>query len=259
MKSTIKYPKITQDSVKTSIYTNKETSKSAFYKFLWGERYRKYYSIPVNAKVVYLDTLAGGLTPMRKGGGTQSKTLHLLANDGKRYVMRALKKNATQYIQASAFKDQYVEGYFENTASESLVKDVFTGSYPYAPFIVASLSSSLNIPYLKSQLYYIPKQDVLGKYNKEFGNELYVIEVNPRSSRTVPYISKVLLTLVTPAPDVCLWYSEISLLLHHPVSIPGSPHISSEMCSDISHIQTNQILSFQRISSLLKKWFCQHY
>ena len=183
-KSTIKYPKITQDSVKTSIYTNKETSKSAFYKFLWGERYRKYYSIPVNAKVVYLDTLAGGLTPMRKGGGTQSKTLHLLANDGKRYVMRALKKNATQYIQASAFKDQYVEGYFENTASESLVKDVFTGSYPYAPFIVASLSSSLNIPYLKSQLYYIPKQDVLGKYNKEFGNELYVIEEHESDGNT---------------------------------------------------------------------------
>ena len=46
---------------------------------------------------------------------------------------------------------------------------------------------------------------------------------------------------LTPAPDVCLWYSEISLLLHHPVSIPGSPHISSEMCSDISHIQTNQM------------------
>lgn len=175
-KSTIKYPKIIQDSVKASIYTNKETSKNAFFKFLWGERYRKYYSIPVNAKVAYLDTLMGGLTPIRKGGGTQSKTLHLQTKEGKRFVMRALKKNATQYIQASAFKDQYVEGYFENTASESLVKDVFTGSYPYAPFVVASLSSSLNIPYLNSHLYYIPKQDNLEKYNQEYGNELYVFE-----------------------------------------------------------------------------------
>lgn len=173
---TIKYPKISQDSVKASIYTDEETAKSGFYKFLWGDRYRKYYSLPVKAKVAYLDTLMGGLKPIRKGGGSQSKTLHLETRDGVRYVMRALKKNASQYIQATAFKDQYVEPQFKNTASEALVKDVFTGSYPYAPFVVASLSGSLGIPYLNSNLYYIPKQAILGKYNQEYGNELYVFE-----------------------------------------------------------------------------------
>lgn len=173
---TIKYPKISQDSVKASIYTDEETAKSGFYKFLWGDRYRKYYSLPVKAKVAYLDTLMGGLKPMRKGGGSQSKTLHLETREGIRYVMRALKKDASQYIQATAFKDQFVEDQFKNTASEAIVKDVFTGSYPYAPFVVASLSSSLGIPYLNSNLYYIPKQDILGKYNQEYGNELYVFE-----------------------------------------------------------------------------------
>lgn len=173
---TIKYPKISQDSVKASIYTDEETAKSGFYKFLWGDRYRKYYSLPVKAKVAYLDTLMGGLKPIRKGGGSQSKTLHLETRDGVRYVMRALKKNASQYIQATAFKDQYVEPQFKNTASEALVKDAFTGSYPYAPFVVASLSGSLGIPYLNSNLYYIPKQAILGKYNQEYGNELYVFE-----------------------------------------------------------------------------------
>lgn len=174
-----KYPKISQDSVSASIYTDKETTKSSFFKLLWGNRYRKYYSIPVKAKVAYLDTLKGGLTPLRKGGGTQSKTLHLETQDGTRYVMRALKKSATQYIQAAAFKDQYVEGYFENTVAEALVKDVFTGSYPYAPFITASLSKSLGIPHLNSTLYYIPKQDALGNYNQEYGDELYVFEEHP--------------------------------------------------------------------------------
>lgn len=173
---TIKYPKISQDSVKASIYTDEETAKSGFYKFLWGDRYRKYYSLPVKAKVAYLDTLMGGLKPIRKGGGSQSKTLHLETREGIRYVMRALKKDASQYIQATAFKDQYVEDQFKNTASEALVKDVFTGSYPYAPFVVASLSGSLGIPYLNSNLYYIPKQAILGKYNQEYGNKLYVFE-----------------------------------------------------------------------------------
>jgi hypothetical protein len=181
---TIKYPKISQDSVMASIYTAKETAKRGFYKFLWGDRYRKYYSLPVKAKVAYLDTLMGGLKPMRKGGGAQSKTLHLETKEGVRYVMRALKKDASQYIQAAAFKDQYVEDQFENTASEALVKDVFTGSYPYAPFVVASLSGSLGIPYLNSNLYYIPKQDALGTYNQEYGNELYMVEEHASQGHT---------------------------------------------------------------------------
>ncbi|WP_027126424.1 metallophosphoesterase [Gelidibacter mesophilus] len=173
------FPIIRQDSIMASVYSVEETKKGGFYKFLWGERYRKYFSEPVTAKVAYLDTLMGGLTPLRKGGGTQSKTLHLKAADGTRFVMRAVEKNAAQYIQSFAFKDQYVEGSFENTVSEALVKDVFTGSYPYAPFIVASLSKDLNIPYLNSNLYYIPKQDALGNYNDEYGDELYVFEEHP--------------------------------------------------------------------------------
>jgi hypothetical protein len=168
-----------QDSIQASIYTETETSKSNFYSFLWGNRYRKYYSKPITAKVVTLDTLLGGLTPIRKGGGTQSRTLRLKAKDGKQYVMRAMKKNAAQYIQASMFKNQYVQKQFENTASEDLVKDVFTGAYPYAPFVVGKLSEAIKINKLNSKLYYIPKHDVLGQFNAEFGNELYLFEEHP--------------------------------------------------------------------------------
>lgn len=170
------YPKIDLDSISASIYSLDETDKSGFYKFLWGERYRADYSQAVSAKVVYLDTLMGGLKPFRKGGGTQSKTLHLQASDGKRYVMRAMKKQADQFLQAAIFKDQYVEGQFKNTASEGLIEDVFTGAHPYAPFTLATLSDAINLSHLNPKLYYIPKQDALGLYNEDFGDELYLFE-----------------------------------------------------------------------------------
>ncbi|MES2747761.1 MAG: metallophosphoesterase [Bacteroidota bacterium] len=170
------FQKIVQDSVQSAIYSEKETSKSSFYTFLWGNRFRKYYSIPVTAKVVDLDTLHGGLTPVRKGGGTQSRALRLVNKDGKQFVMRAMKKNASQYIQAAMFKDQYVQKQFENTASENLVKDVFTGSYPYAPFVVGTLSDAIGLHRLNSKLYYIPKQKALKEFNSEFGGELYLFE-----------------------------------------------------------------------------------
>jgi predicted phosphodiesterase len=165
-----------QDSIKSSIYNEKEASKSKFHNFLWGERYREHYSKPITAKVVTLDTLLGGLKPIRKGGGTQSRTLRLKSKDGKQYVMRAMKKSASQYIQASLFKNHYVQKQFENTASEDLVKDVFTGAYPYAPFIVEKLSDAIQIHKLNSKLYYIPKHEALGIFNNEFGDELYLFE-----------------------------------------------------------------------------------
>ena len=55
--------------VKASIYTDKEIDKSKFYKGIWGKRYRKYYGTKVSAPTVNLDTMFGGLKPIRKGGG----------------------------------------------------------------------------------------------------------------------------------------------------------------------------------------------
>lgn len=165
-----------EDSVANSIYTKEEVSKSKFHEFLWGDRFRDQYGIPIKAEVLYLDSLKGGLTPFRRGGGTQSKSLHLKDAEGKRYVIRALKKEAVQFIQSAIFVDQYLEDELQNSALEKLVLDVFTGSYPYAPLLIGQLSDSIHLAHLNPALYYIPKQPALGKYNTEFGDELYLFE-----------------------------------------------------------------------------------
>ena len=159
-----------------SVYTEEEVTKSKFYKSIWGARYRKYYGIKVNAPTVRLDTLFGGLTPFRKGGGHQSKSLQLINKEGKRYVMRAIRKSATVYLQAMAFKEQYIEGQFDGTATESLLQDFYTGSHPYGPFVTGELSDAVNLFYTNPVLYYVPKQHVLADFNKDFGDELYMIE-----------------------------------------------------------------------------------
>lgn len=184
-KQTKQYPKSFNDSILSSIFSKEETSKSQFYKFLWGERFREEYSKPIIAKTVNLDTLYGGLTPVRKGGGNQSRSLRLKDKEGRQYVMRALKKSAIQYIQAVLFGDQYIQGQFENTETESFVSDFFTGSHPYAPLTVAALSEASNIYYLNPQLYYIPKQEALKEFNNEFGDELYFLEEHASVGHTI--------------------------------------------------------------------------
>lgn len=169
-------PSVTKKSETASIYSIAETNFSGFHSKLWGQRYRKYYSKNIQAKTVDLDTLFGGLTPLRKGGGHQSRSLRMVTKNGQEFVIRALKKSATQYLQAVAFKDQFIEGKFDDTAIESLLLDIFTGSHPYAPLVVGTLADGANVYHANPKLFYIPKQNALKGFNDEFGDELYIIE-----------------------------------------------------------------------------------
>jgi hypothetical protein len=177
------YPSQFPATTSASVYTKKMTRKSLFHNWFLGKHYKDYYSIPVEVKTVSLDTLFGGLKPMQAGGGHQSKSLRLKDNDGKEYVMRALKKSASRFLQAVAFKDQYVEKEFEDTYAENFLLDFYTTSHPYTPFAVADLAEKIGLNHSNPKLYYIPKQNALGKFNDDFGDELYMIEERPTDSQ----------------------------------------------------------------------------
>lgn len=162
--------------MEASVYTEEEIDKSGFHKFLWGERYRKYYATKVKAPTVRLDTLFGGLKVVRKGGGNQSNSLRLEDDQGRQYVMRGLRKSAERYLQAIAFQEQYIIGQFEDTFTEDLLLDLYTGAHPYAPFTIGKLSDAVGLYHTNPKLYYVPKQSVLGGFNSDFGDGLYMIE-----------------------------------------------------------------------------------
>ncbi len=185
IKDSTPYPNNFPKEKTTQIYTDQEVKTNNVHRFLWGDRYRKYYGYKVTVPTVKLDTLLGGLTPMRRGGGNQSKSLRLKTKDGKQFVMRALRKSGTKYIQATAFKDQYVKGEYDKTGLERLILDVFTGAHPYAPFTIGTLSDAVGIYHTNPKLYYIPKQSSLGEFNSDFGNELYMIEERASSGHGI--------------------------------------------------------------------------
>ncbi|MEM8928510.1 MAG: phosphoesterase [Bacteroidota bacterium] len=163
------------DTIAASVYDSAQVEKSGFHEFIWGERYRKYYGTKVKAPTVDLDTLFGGLKVVKKGGGHQSKSLRLQAGDGRQYVMRALEKSADAYLQFIR-KEEFIMGKTKGTAPNTVLKDFYTGDHPYAPFTIGTLADAVNIYHTNPVLYYIPKQKVLGIYNEEFGDKLFMIE-----------------------------------------------------------------------------------
>ncbi|MDY7394957.1 metallophosphoesterase [Aureibaculum sp. 2210JD6-5] len=172
------------NEVEVSVYTKEETDKSDFFKSVWGDHYRDIYSTKIKAKVATLDTLYGGLEIVRKGGGHQTRSLRLKTKDGKELNMRALRKSATQYLQTVLFKDTYVEDEFEKTNVEGLILDFYTAAHPYAFLVIPDLSEVAGLYHTNPKIYFIPKHKYLGKYNAEYGGELYMIEERPEENYT---------------------------------------------------------------------------
>ncbi|WP_366184186.1 metallophosphoesterase [Flavobacterium ovatum] len=174
--SNSQFPTTFAPTTSASVYTKERTQKSGTYNFILGKHYRPYYSIPVQAQTVNLDSLYGGLSPKRAGGGHQSKSLRLVDTKGKEYAMRALKKSASRFLQSVAFKDQFVEDAFKNTYAEDFLLDFYTSSHPYISLAVGHLADQIRVSHTNPKLFYVPKQNGLKEFNADFGDELYFIE-----------------------------------------------------------------------------------
>lgn len=170
-------------TTKSSIYSKEMIEKSKFHKFLIGDLYRDYYGKEIEAPNVLLDTLYGGLKPLRAGGGMQSNSLRLADKNGKEYSMRSMKKNTTRFLQ-SMYNEQYMIDEFEQTGASDFLYDFYTSSNPFYPFIVKYLAQPIGVNHTQPELFYVPKQNALGKFNQNYGNEFYMIEERPMTENS---------------------------------------------------------------------------
>ena len=170
------YPAALPPTGTTTIYTEKQTKAGKFYTWLWGEHYRKYYALPIQAETANISELNGGYTPFREGGGNQSNSLRLKSKDGQEFVMRGVKKNAVRFLNNRAFKRSTFGNELSNTFPERFLLDFFTTSHPFTGLSVNNMADKINLFHSNPELYYVPKQKGLGIYNKNYGNELYMIE-----------------------------------------------------------------------------------
>lgn len=170
------FPENLSPTGETTIYTERQTKAGKFYTWLWGANYRKYYAIPIEAETANISELNGGYTPFREGGGNQSNSLRLKAKDGQEFVMRGVKKSAVRFLNNMAFKKNTFGNELENTFPERFLLDFYTTSHPFTAFSVNNMAEKIGLYHSNPKLYYIPKQKGLGEYNKNYGDELYMIE-----------------------------------------------------------------------------------
>jgi len=81
-----------------TVVPNKHYSKDFIYRFFFGDHYRDLWTTAIRVPVLDLATFAGGLTPTKKGGGQQTKSLRFKAGDGKQYQFRSVDKDPSAVL-----------------------------------------------------------------------------------------------------------------------------------------------------------------
>tara|TARA_R110001583_G_scaffold193121_1_gene360795 strand:+ start:1238 stop:2512 length:1275 start_codon:yes stop_codon:yes gene_type:complete len=137
-----------------------------FKDFMQGEHYRDAWSTPIKVPIVFLDTLNGGSEIVDIGGGKQTKSLELKAGNGIIYTLRSINKNPKPLIPE----------FVKTLGLENIIIDGISAQHPYGAIPVAHLAESVGLLHTNPKIVFLPKQKLLGNYNAEFGNKLFLLE-----------------------------------------------------------------------------------
>lgn len=137
--------------------------------WLLGSGYRPLWTSPVRVEVLDLGTFAGGLEPIKAGGGGQTRTLHMRGADGRRYVFRSVYK----FVEQSLPRD------LRGTFLHRLFQDQLSALHPTGALVVPRLLDAAGVLRVVPRLVVMPDDVRLGEHRVGFAMMLGQIEERP--------------------------------------------------------------------------------
>ncbi|WP_090662493.1 BamA/TamA family outer membrane protein [Parafilimonas terrae] len=141
-------------------------SVSGFHRWLFGENYRKEWSVPTTLPVIKISAEKGGLTPTQRGGGHQSYSLRLEDKDGKEYVLRSVNK----------YPEVLLPQALRQTFAGDWINDAMSAQHPYSALIVPPLADAANVPHTNPEIGWVAPDKKLGIYANTFANTVNLLE-----------------------------------------------------------------------------------
>jgi hypothetical protein len=153
-----------------TVIPGKQYKAGWLHKLFLGAHWRHLWTTPVRVEVLDLKRFSNGLTPVKRGGGKQTKSLRFKGNDGNFWKFRSISKDPGQLL-PKEFQDTLVEWAF---------KDQVSSANPMAPLVVAPIMKAVGILQAEPQLVWMPDDEGLGRYREEFAKMLGTIEIHPK-------------------------------------------------------------------------------
>jgi hypothetical protein len=135
-----------------------EYAASGFHRAMLGSSYRDLWTTPIEAEVLDLTREAGGLRPVRRVGGQQTKGLALTGSDGRSYTFRAVEKDPSNILPEE----------LHNTFVEGLLRDQMAAQHPAGALIADELARAAGVPTIPVRLVVMPDHPALGEFREEF-------------------------------------------------------------------------------------------
>lgn len=135
-------------------------------RWFFGTYYRDIWTTPIEVPVIDLEKTAGGLTPLDRGGGNQTSTLHLKGGDGHYYDLRSVDKSVRRSLPEK----------YHGTLIEHILQDQISSLNPVGAQLVPPLARAAGILHPAPTLVLIPDDLRLGEFREEFGGMLALFE-----------------------------------------------------------------------------------
>jgi hypothetical protein len=136
------------------------------HELMLGREYRSLWTTPISVAILDLGSFAGGLHPVSKGGGFQTKSLLLAGADGREFFFRSVDKDPSATLPLE----------LRPTVAGSVVRDQTSSAFPTAPLVVDRLLRAARIPHGEPRLYVLPRDQRLGEFQAEFAGVMGFLE-----------------------------------------------------------------------------------
>src|SRR5690348_16324636 len=123
-----------------------------FHRWFAGEGYRDLWTTTLRVPVLDLHSFAGGLHPLKEGGGMQTKNLRFATNRGQEYVFRLVDKKATGTPPELRF-----------TPLNWFFQDGVSASHPAAAELAAPILVATGVLHPTALLMWMPDDPALGE------------------------------------------------------------------------------------------------
>jgi hypothetical protein len=133
---------------------------------LLGDGWRDLWIAEIRVPVVDLERTGGGLRPVARGGGFQTRSLEMESGDGRAFRFRSVDKDPSQTLPL----------WFRLPGLVQMIRDQTSALFPAGALVAAELAEVAGIPHPIPHLVVMPDDARLGEFRREFGGMLGILE-----------------------------------------------------------------------------------
>ncbi|MFY0598285.1 MAG: metallophosphoesterase [Cyclobacteriaceae bacterium] len=163
------------DSTVTVPISTKYSGASSRKQFWLGVNYRELWETPVEIPVFDIGAEHGGLKVLKMGGGFQTRSLRMEAEDGRQYVLRSLDK----------YTDKLIPLELQKSLAADVLQDQISGANPYGAFAVPTLAEAAGIYHTNPTMVFIPDDPRFGPYRELLKGTVALYEERPNDEAAV--------------------------------------------------------------------------